>query len=101
MTKWADYAIVTVRYDADHSRIIRVKRRTDTGDKLENEINKTRTEIVDSIRSGKTYVTARKEAKSKWVKGDAVKIIKLGDTDFIRTDGNETKKDNLGELPEF
>ena len=34
-------------------------------------------------------------------KGEDVHIVKVDDEKFIRTDKNETKKDNLGNLPEF
>lgn len=36
---------------------------------------------------------------TKWA--DTVIAYALGGEYFIRTDGNKTKADNLGELPEF
>lgn len=32
MSKWADYVISGVRYDSDHSKIVQVEIRPDTGD---------------------------------------------------------------------
>ena len=101
MEKWADYVIVGVRYDADHSQIDSVRRCPDLGDKLGKANIVTRAEIVASIRSGATHVTAYRndDDPDTWRKGDVVGII--AETDFIRTDGDKTKEDNLGKLPKF
>ncbi len=45
MNKRADYAIVGVKYDDGHSRILVVKRRPDLGNKLGTETIERRTEI--------------------------------------------------------
>ena len=101
MSKWADYAIVGVKYDDDdHSRIVIVKRRPDLGSKLGKETTKGRTEIVDYIKAGHTHITSYWK-NDQWVKGEDVRVVNLGGIDFIRTDRNKTKADNLGELPEF
>ena len=101
MGKWADYAIVGVQYSINHSRIVKVKRRTDTGSELVNEVEKTRAEIVSSMLNGESYVTAREGNDKKWVRGDKVIPYNSDGSDFIRTVGNCTKADNLGYLPEF
>ena len=100
MTKWADFAITDVRYNEDNTRIVQVRRRTDNGEQLVNPEIKTRSVIVDSINKNYSYVTAR-HVNEKWKKGDTVIVYALGGEYFIRTDGNKTKADNLGELPEF
>lgn len=100
MDKWADYAIVAVRYNPERTRIIIVKRRTDTGDKLENMTIETRTEIAASLHRKETYVTAYPK-DDKWAKGAKVVLVNRDGTDFIQTVGNDEKQDNLGELPEF
>lgn len=101
MGKWANYAIVGVRYSVNRSRIVKVKCRTDTGNELVNEVEKTRAEIVSSMLNGESYVTAREGTDKKWVKGDDVIPYSSDGTDFIRTVGNYTKADNLGDLSEF
>lgn len=100
MTKWADYAITAVQYNDDHTRIMIVKRRMDLGEKLSEPDIKTRTEVVDSIKSGSSYVTAYYR-NNQWQKGDNVIAYEIDGEYFIRTDGNRKKEDNLGELPEF
>ena len=102
MDKWADYVIVGVQYDTDHSRIARVRRSPDLGDKLGEATIVSRASVVDSIRGESSYITAyRDPSDNAWRKGDDVCIVTVDGTDFIRIDGNETKADNLGELPEF
>lgn len=102
MDKWADFVIVGVKYDDSHSRILIVKRYADLGDKLGTETIERRTEIVDDIKAKRTHVTAYWDDNGKkWTKGEKVGLFNLGGTDFIQTDANGKKKDNLGNLPEF
>ena len=100
MGKWADYVIVAANRADDNSHISIVKRRPDLGDQLGDSTIETKTEIVSSIKDGKSHVTAYWKDK-RWVKGEDVRVVNLGGYDFIRTDRNETKADNLGELPKF
>ena len=102
MDKWADYVIVGVQYDADQSHIVRVRRCPDLGDKLGKTTIVSTKDVLDSIRGGSTHVTAYQNSSDRtWRKGDDVRVVRVGGTDFIRTDGNYIKADNLGELPEF
>ena len=100
MAKWADYVITHVSYNEEKSRILCVKQRMDKGDQLGDSTIKTRSEVVDKLTNGSTYITAYHE-NSKWKKGDRVIAYEIDGTYFIRTDGNKIKKDNLGELSEF
>jgi len=59
MSKWADYVIVDVKYDDDNSsRIAKVERGPDLGDKLGKRTVEKRMKIVDDIKEGYTHVTA-------------------------------------------
>ena len=100
MTKWADFVITHVSYDEDNMRIVKVKRRTDNGKELIDPEIKNRSVIVDSINKRYTYITAR-YVNGEWQRGDTIIAYFLDGEYFIRTDGNETKSDNLGELPTF
>lgn len=102
MSKWADYAIVEVKYtDSACTRIDTVKRRADSGSSLDNETLRSRTGVINDIRNGWTYVTAPEGSDGKWTRGEDVRIVSVDGTDYIRTDANHTKADNLGELPRF
>ena len=100
MNKWADYVIVGIRYNDDHSRIVAVKRRPDQGEKLGGEVRVGKKDIIDGISAGHTHITAY-WSNGSWSRGEDVRVIRVDGTDFIRTDRNRTKVDNLGELPEF
>lgn len=99
MKKWAYFIITHVRYNSSRTRIIKVIRRKDLGDKLGNPIERTRGQIVTAIGKGYTYATATYD--DGWIKGDRVIRYYLDDEYFIRTDGNKKKSDNLGKLPKF
>ena len=100
MEKWADYLISKVKYNVDHTRIISVKRHADNGKTHGKEEEVDRLTVVSDLRNGKSYVTVKK-SEGGFDRGEDVRTIKIGDEYFIRTDKNETDKDNLGELPEF
>lgn len=99
-TKWADYCISKVQYNVEHTHIIKVKVRPDNGDTLGTESEWMRTEIVNKIQDGKTFVTVV-ESDSKWKKGEDVRIVTVNGTKYIRTDANSKASDNLGNLPDF
>ncbi len=100
MDKWADYAIVGVKFRDEKRHILEVKVRDDTGEKLSNERRIKREKVVELIESGKTFVTATLK-NNKWKNGEDVGIVTIGNIKFIRTDRNNTAEDNLGKLPEY
>ncbi len=99
MDKWADYLISAVRYNPQHTHIVKVKRHLDTGEGVAtfNIINKIL--VVKDLIDGKTYKTAYQENDGKWREGEDVRLV--ANTGFITTDPNTTTRDNLGNLPEF
>ena len=101
MTKWADYCISAVRYNAEHTHIVKVKVHADMGDNLGNATEWTRTEVVSAIENKKTFVTITPSTDGKWKKGEDVRIITVGGVKYLRTDANSKASDNLGNLPEL
>jgi len=101
MAKWADWLISAVRYDEDHSRIVKVRAHPDKGDTVGPGEEQTRATVVSNIESGKTYCTMLKGDDGKWKRGEDVRVIRIEGEKFIRTDANRIRRDNLGELPEF
>lgn len=98
MDRWASYLISAVRYNKEHTRIESVLQHVDNGDNVGMATTVSRQTVVSNINSGYTYCTIRKDVN--WKKGDNIIAYYDGEY-FIRTDGNKTKSDNLGELPEF
>jgi hypothetical protein len=100
MAKWADFLISAVRYSADGTHIERVRVHEDLGDKVGSAKESSRTEVVENIKSGKSYITILKGQKG-WKKGQDVHIITVQNKEFIRTDKNQIASDNLENLPTF
>ncbi len=100
--KWVDFTIIRVRYDSERQYITFVEYRANSGEGLQSEtIQLSRRQVVTSIEQGSTFGTAIKNSAGEWVKGAKVHIFTRDGNKFIRTDRNDTSKDNLGELPAF
>ena len=99
MDRWADFAITAVRYDRNNEYITEVQRYRDNGSSLVDLEVVSRESIVGSINRGMTYVTATtSHIDGKWYKGAPVEIY---NDRYIRTSPNNTRKDNLEDLPTF
>lgn len=72
MTKWADYGISEVRYNAAHTHIDRVRIRKDKDTTFGEPEEHQRTAIVKAIKDGVTFVTIM-SADGKWQKGQPKK----------------------------
>jgi len=101
MAKWADFGISAVRYSSDEAYIDKVKVHEDKDTKIGPGIEKTRKQVIAGMKLGQTYITILKDNDGKWKKGQGVHIIVVDDEEFIRTDANKKKSDNLENLPEF
>jgi hypothetical protein len=56
---------------------------------------------VSRLDDGSTYMTIYKNPDGTWKKGAPVRVVKIDGDKYIRTDADNTKKDNLGALPRF
>lgn len=101
MAKWADFVIAKVKYNRDHTQIMEVEVRADTGESISSDPRRMdRQEVVSAIQRGTTFVTAYIR-DGKWQKGEDVRVVTIHGERFIRTDNNSLKADNLGALPEY
>lgn len=101
MSKWADYGISAVKYNAAHTHIDKVGAHLDNGDTIGAYSEVARVDVVAAIRQGTTFVTIFKSTDGKWQKGQPVYIIKVKGVDYIKTVDNGKEADNLENLPEF
>ena len=101
MTKWADYGISAVRFNAARTHIDRVQARPDNGDTIGSPIDWSREDVVAAIRRGTTFVSIFRGADGKWTKGRAVFIVRINGIEFIKTTENSRTIDNLDDLPEY
>ena len=100
MAKWADFGISAVRYSTDKTYIDKVKVHEDLDTSFSSGVEKTRQQVVAGTKFGQTYVTILR-VNGKWRKGQDIKVIEVDYEQFLRTDANKTKNDNLNNLPEF
>ncbi|OLC22457.1 MAG: hypothetical protein AUH71_06465 [Thaumarchaeota archaeon 13_1_40CM_4_48_7] len=101
MEKWADYGISKVHYDSDPKRMAEVVRMKDNGDKFGAAERRSGEQVIQDIKSPISYITLRRGTNG-WSKGSPVEIVKHSDNEeFIRSEGNATDRDNLGELEKY
>ena len=101
MEKWADYGISAVKFNFAHTHIDKVRVHPDNGDKIGPSVEQARTDIVNAIKKGITFVTMFKGNDGNWKKGQPVYIIKINGIEYIKTVDNGKAVDNLDNLPEF
>ncbi|MGX9779183.1 DUF3892 domain-containing protein [Pseudomonas aeruginosa] len=99
----ADFCITAVRYNKDQSHIEYVQVREEIKREGQIKIGAARAVprafVADLIRRGNAaFQTRTKTADDKWKVGADVHLI---DDEYLTTDRNSIKRDNLGNLPEF
>jgi len=64
-----------------------------------------REEVIQSLNNNDKWYTClfkeERDGENIWIKKAEIHIVKVGGGNFIRTDRNKIKSDNLCELPEF
>lgn len=94
-----DFCITSVRYNKEKSHIEFVKVREEKEGKVGAPRIVSRAFVADLIRLRKaSFQTRVKNSNNKWSLGSSVHLI---DGEYLTTDKNNTKLDNLGNLPEF
>jgi Protein of unknown function (DUF3892) len=99
-TKWADYLITAVSFNASGTHIEAVEIRPDEGDKAGSASRASRAQVVTWLESGYMFCTATVSG-GNWQKGAEVKIVTIEGTKYIKTKADGIKKDNLDNLPTF
>jgi hypothetical protein len=102
MAKWADYLISAVRYTGTTNRhyISHLKAHPDNDSSVGNGTAWTKTNIVEAIDKGISFVTIYMR-DGQWRKGEDVHVVYIENRSYLRTDANRIEADNLGELPTF
>lgn len=98
--KWADYCVSKVKYNSRRTHIDSVIAVVDLGEKLGESKEMPRSEVIEKISSGKSFITMTLGA-TRWNKGQLLKVVKIGGTEFIKTTADQNTADNLGELSEY
>lgn len=107
MSKWADYVITGVRYDAPEcnrgwKRIAVVEVRMDLGGRIGSAELWTREQVVDAVNlDHETFITAGRAADGTWLRGAHVRVLRVNGMDYLRIDRTAVTGDDLGGLPEL
>lgn len=96
----ADFCITKVKYSDDGEHIEWVVVRQELVSKIGDERVVARAFVADLIRLGKaSFMTRTWDAYNQhWATGADVHVV---DDQFLSTDRNSRKRDNLGNLPQF
>lgn len=103
MSKWADYVITRVRYDALETHIEEVEVADDNDSSIGSKRVEARQTVISKLKQRKTYVTVTpsKATPGSWDRGAPVEIVVLNNREYIKTKPDKTASDNLGELQRF
>jgi len=101
MAKWAHYGISAVRYTQDNSKIEFVKVHIDNGDTMGGAETMSRDRVISLMKANYSFCTILKNTAGNWNKGADVILVGSWPNEYIRTDKNNTTRDNLGSLPTF
>ena len=101
MSKWADYLISRVRFNEADTHIVKVEVRADKDDKVGPPSEMSRQAVVDNIGKGYTFETIFENQDGSYKRGAKVMVITIDGVRYIKTRADNTKKDNLDNLPRF
>lgn len=95
-----DYYIYAVHYSDDHSNIKNV-RYTSKLDGPHLNADLSRDEVIKSIDLGIPFFTSYQNSNKVWVVGKPIIVETINNEKYIKTEKNNKKIDNLGNLPEY
>ena len=99
MVKWADYLVSEVSYDTKR-RIVSAMRHEDNGTNVQKPEVIKRTSIISDLRKGISYCTVF-SGLDTWVRGDKIRLHRIGNKHAVRIDNNKVDFDNLGPILEM
>lgn len=91
--------------NAEDTRINEVRAMMLTDNGLSLPLGYDREDVIQSLNNNDEWYTCllkeERDGKKIWTKKAVIHIVEIDGENFIRTDRNKIKSDNLGELPEF
>jgi hypothetical protein len=99
MQTQTSFGICAVRYSDDYIDSIHAIPDLENADAPVLEL--TRQALMDAIAAGATFVTLHKRANGIWVHWDAVVLITVAETVYVKLVDDRCALDDLGDLPEY
>ncbi len=100
MEEWADFAVVSVKYNSLRTAIVELVVMPDTGEGFGARYAVARTDVVAAIEHERTFITVRELGGNRYARGEDVRVFAIHGERFLRSDRNAVRSDNLGSLPE-
>ncbi|MCK5029950.1 MAG: DUF3892 domain-containing protein [Thermoplasmatales archaeon] len=101
----AEYWVSHKRMNAEDTRINEVRAMMLTDNGLSSPLGYDREDVIQSLNNNDKWYTClfkeERDGKNTWTKKAEIHIVEIDGENFIRTDRNKIKSDDLGELPEF
>jgi len=101
----AEYWVSHKRMNAEDTRIDEVRAMMLTDNGLSLPLGYDREDVIQSLNNNDKWYTClfkeERDGEKIWTKKAEIHIVEIDGENFIRTDRNKIKSDNLGELPEF
>ena len=94
------YWVSAVRYSSNGQHIDQVREHASDGTTMAAPITTARANVAAGITAGTRYDTMYLVA-GKWTAGAQIGTVTVNGTRYLRTDGDQTAADNLGNLPTF
>lgn len=91
-----DYCIIAVHYQKEKEGTYLESVKIDEPAEI-----RTRERVILDIAGEKKNVKTAIQKDGKWVEGAEVRVIIVNSEKFLRTEENESRVDDLGELPRF
>ena len=95
-----EYWVSHKRMNQEQTRIERVMAMMMTVNGLSLPLTYDRKDVIQGIQKGDNWHTCLQKDES-WIINAEIHIVEVDGKYFIRTDRNNIKSDNLGELPDF
>ncbi|RLA06171.1 MAG: DUF3892 domain-containing protein [Gammaproteobacteria bacterium] len=103
MQKQVDFYISQVRYNDNHTKMVRFYVHPNNNNKAGKGFFETLEQIIEKIDDDFLYYTINKTPNNrKWQLGSKVMVYQnMRGVEYLKTEGNKTDKDNLENLQEF
>lgn len=97
----ADYAISGVRYNADRSRLLKLRVHRVRAGNVDAAMEATRAPLIAALAYGRTFTTARLDEAGPSLADTPVRLIHVQGQAFLRCDDQDLPADYLPHVAEF
>lgn len=97
----ADYGIYEVHFKEERIEIEEVHAYKIENNSTNGSYTFSKKDVISKIESNYKFVTLIKKSDGNWQIGAEVIVYTVDGKKYIKTEANNTKKDNLGKLPEY